>query len=426
MEKLKPILAGLKKNHFWILSGVVVLVLLFAWYQAYDGLPPDFDKNKSDVKKLFEEAGKIISRKTPGRTAPEKAQDKKKDLKQQFLALGKVVEQHQAADLVWPAGIGDEFRNLLNRQGRGGAWPAERLAEFQKVSAKEVQSLRQIIDAAEGPDTPGVQWDEASFKQFGDQYSTAPANADAMFEAQERLWVAQNVLHALAAPNAGALDKFNLPVSSIEVFQVGPQAAKDRVMFSIETNSQPAPAPAPAAAPAPVPAAAPGAAPAKKAPPAVAAPKTPPPPVKQVTGTKAYPIRVRARMDLGALAQVLGILANQRLVVVIEDVHFENTINLTRKEVAPPPIGGPAPAGGMAPMGGPMANGPMANGPMANGFVAGAPMAGGPMAPAPAPAAPEGPPSLVQVPRGTVVTIQATAYIANVADLNAIKVAIRD
>jgi hypothetical protein len=50
-----------------------------------------------------------------------------------------------------------------------------------------------------------------------------------------------------------------------------------------------------------------------------------------------------------------------------------------------------------------------------------APGPGGPEEPPAAPAAPEGPPHLVQVPRDSIVEIQATAYFVDTAQLEALK-----
>ncbi len=47
MDKLKPFLAGLRKHHFWILCGMVILIGLGIWKVATADLGAQFDTRAS-------------------------------------------------------------------------------------------------------------------------------------------------------------------------------------------------------------------------------------------------------------------------------------------------------------------------------------------------------------------------------------------
>lgn len=449
MEKLQPILSGLKKHHFWIVCVIAIGAILGGWYMAREDFPESFKKNKQEVQRKFDDVGRIRGKSIPGQTWPDEAGKKARSLHGELADAAKKLQAGPENE--WPKVLGKEFQGAVLKFGRAGKWPPERLEAYQKNAADEVDRLKKLVNPNDGPQAGGVQWAEDDFKQWRDQFVwAAPISADVMFEAQEKLWVAKAVLQSIVSTNEGATDRFNLPISTIEVFEVGPGALRNRPSRQIEVQAAPAPMPAHAAPPAGTLPAAPGAA-AKPPKSPVAPPPAPPAAVatvKPVSGLRAIPIRIRVKMNPDMLGRLEVAMVNHRGVpIIIDDVHFAHDVKLVRERgaheaVAAPPEaapGGPAAPGGNAaggPAGGPAA--PVAPAGLAAAAPGGPAGAGGPgVAAAPEnpggpgaaedPAAvPASPPHLVQVPRGSIVEIQATAYFVDLGQVEALKVAMSD
>lgn len=124
----------------------------------------------------------------------------------------------------------------------------------------------------------------------------------------------------------------------------------------------------------------------------------------------------------------IGVPVQNRLPIVIDDIYFTGEVKLVqeggpRVEPAPPAVGpnGP-PAGAAPPAPGTLVQAPAANPPGANlpgAHQAGQPAEKGPDRPASVP-------HLVQVPRGKVVELLATAYFVDMGQVEALKVAMND
>ena len=454
MEKLQPILSGLKKHHFWIVCVAAIGAILAGWYMALEELPQTFARNKQEVQRKFEEVSRIEIKQIPGQTWPDEASKRARAVHGELASAAKKLQAGQENE--WPKTLGNDFQNAVMKFGRTGKWPPERLEAFQKNAVDEVDRLKKLVNPNEGPQAGGVQWDEDDFKQWRDQFVWAtPITPEAMFEAQEKLWVAKAVLQSIVSSNEGSPDRFNLPVSAIEVFEIGPGALRNRPTRQIEVQaaSAPQPAPAPAAPHPTAPNAGPAAVPPAPAP--AAAPPKPPvaPPaavatIKPISGLRAIPIRIRVKMNPDILGRLEGALVNHRGVpIIIDDVYFQHDVKLVRERgarepVSPAPeagrdgpaapagnaVGGPAapPASRGAPVGfaaaGPGIH-PAASGP---GIAAAPGKPGGPAAEEDHAAVPASPPHLVQVPRGSIVEIQATAYFVDMGQVEALKVAMSD
>ena len=429
MEKLQPILSGLKKHHFWIVCVLAIGMVLAGWYMALDEIPPQFQKNKSAVSLLFQTAGDISGNtKLAGDAWPEEAEKKGRELHESLTTAARKFMQGHEVD-------------------RSKKSTPEALEKYQKIAPREFDQLRDQKGVGK------VQWDEAQLKQLRGQFEfPAVPTADAMHDAQEKLAVIRFVLSSIAGMNENAPDELNLPVSAIEVFQVGPAAQARPPRFVEGLAPPPPPTPAPAAAPAPgaappAPAKAPPKPPVRKGP-AVPAPAPPPPPptvaLRPATGLRPYPVRLRVKMNPDLVGRLMGhLLANQRVNLIVDDVLISNETR-TRAGIAPAAAPAPAPPAAAVPGAAPGAPArpnaappgarprgarpvppPVPGGAPAAVPGAPAPAGAAPGEPAPeepaAPLAPEKPPHLVQVPRGSVVEIQATAYFADLSQVEALK-----
>ena len=51
MDKVKVFLGHAKKQHFWVLWGLLLIVGLYSWYSAAGSLTKEFDDNKGVIEK---------------------------------------------------------------------------------------------------------------------------------------------------------------------------------------------------------------------------------------------------------------------------------------------------------------------------------------------------------------------------------------
>jgi hypothetical protein len=430
VEQLKPILEVLKKNHFWIVCVIAVGVILSGWYMAIGELETAFTPNKAAVNQLFKDFEKVNKPDLPGQSWPVEVEKRSRELHD--LIITNMESLHAKQDSQWPA-LGNDFVAVA-KSGRGGKWTPSLLEKYQKNMPKELAELHKIstfqVERPQGdpqagdnvneanPEKIAVEiWDPRSFETFKKQFEwSAPPAPEAVCEAQEKMWIAKAILRSVAAINKDATDKLNLPISAIEVFEIGPSALQNPALRTVESSvpRPTAPIAAPPSGPPGAPAATPGAP--KAAPKAAPAPApvAPPAVVRTAPGMRPYPVRLRMKMAPDTLPRFLNLLMNEKVLIIVDDLMFQNVVKTSRsgRPVVPaaPAVPGPRQVPGARPA----------------AAAPGAPPRPGagpepaPQEPGPPPVA-EGPPHLVQVPRDSVVELQATSYLVDMALVQAFK-----
>jgi len=338
VEKLQPIINGIKKHHFWMVCVAAVGAIVGGIYLAFNEMPESFQNNKRKVEAKFADERKISSRNIAAESWPADAEKKGRQLQEELTSTAKQLQVGQES--TWPAELGEKFAADAARLGRKGTWPAQRLEAYQKHAQEEFDRIVKIAE--------DVQWGEGVLSPLRDQFVwAAPITADVMFDSQEKLWVLEKILTSIAEVNKDAPDRLNLPVSAIEVLEIGPAALRTTEPRQIEMPGTPSAAAPVAAAPAgaapanappgaaPPPGPAPGAAPPAPAPAVPAA--APPPPVPAITGLRGVPVHLRMRMNPDVFGQLETALLNsgrldgvirERVPIVIDDVHFSGEVKL--------------------------------------------------------------------------------------------------
>jgi hypothetical protein len=345
MEQLRPILAGLKKYHFWILAGVCVIALLYCWNSAVSEVETQF---KTSQQKVTAEFGKITTLQGKGEFPNEnwatETKKKAEEVASQVNNASRTIIQTQESSFVWGDAFRKEFRD--NAAAKPPAeWDDEFVGEFIAVMPEEIKRLKTVMGAAQGPNQPGTIWADEDFDQLLKNFEgladlkwdTGPRKAriDAL---KHGYWLYENLARIIAAANqqseklaaadqalvdAGKLkeedahkhDEYNLPIHNVVELAIEGGATLKPEKWQI-AGGEPVP-------------------------PTIKVPET--------EGYVAKPVRIKVRMKIERLSWLLAACANADLPVDVLGVRIEKPRRLV--EVEPPkdenrPRGGVRPGGG--------------------------------------------------------------------------------
>ena len=295
MEKIKPILDLLKKHHFWLLSAICVVAMLYSWSSAVSDIQEKFAKNKMQVEGEFQKMQQLKSQTTfPNQEWEKKTLEKGEEVVKRVKTASQQIVKEEKSALTWSENFSELFRETAAAK-TPDQWPAEMLEEFRLVLPEEVKRLREVIGAAEGLNQPGVQWKDDDYNQLltGFTWETPPTNADVM-QRMTIFWLFENLANIVAKTNDGAADPFNLPIHDLEVLGVSGMANFDASEWrlaglpDISGGIQP----------------------------------------KPIAGYTAWPVRIRARMNLKYLNKLLAACANSDLPLEVQGLRFSHPSRL--------------------------------------------------------------------------------------------------
>jgi hypothetical protein len=112
MDQLKVALAVLKKHHFWVLCGVVILVAIAIWMVASQGLAKQFDERKSTIEGK-KQAAESIDPQPPNQDTIAKMSALTGRLKEHVLSAWQDQYALQKRNNPWPALLGREFLDYV-------------------------------------------------------------------------------------------------------------------------------------------------------------------------------------------------------------------------------------------------------------------------------------------------------------------------
>jgi hypothetical protein len=296
MDQLKAAMAWLAKYHFWVLSGLIVLVGLVVWFLATSDLNARYNTRKQKIDGDFQAMQGIQGEQQhPNERVIQATQAKQEDLKKKVMDAWRTLFKQQEEKNPWPDVLGQDFVNFIKSQPVDAEIPAHLRETYQNFIIQRFPKLLELIDvrrpkpgtkAAEKPSAAGeatggeseakptdftgmVFWDENNLKGIQEPYkwATQPSTLQVRM-AQEDLWVYEALLRIIKNTNEGARDYYKAPVRRIEAVEIGPAAAGafSRVgsvaTFGAAEGGEAAEGGAPAGEPAPPPEGDPNAAPA--------------------------------------------------------------------------------------------------------------------------------------------------------------------
>jgi len=285
MDKLKNVLAVLKKYHFWVLCGVVLVVALASWLLATDDLSQRYVARTSTLNKLLEDMRNIIAQHPnhPNADVNKEFNDKTVELKNLVLATWELLYQEQSAKNQLPEGLNENFKIAFKKLKPGEELAGEYRDHYQYFIDRHFPTLFDRIRVLRtkepeegepgegpGPREPGnfirpvaqggaegfehfegemgpgrgpafgfgtapsdkelvgiVEWDEADRERLLDRFrwQRRPTTLEVVL-AQEDLWVYEALLRVIEQTNAGAEEsrRFEAPVRRIDSLLIGRDA----------------------------------------------------------------------------------------------------------------------------------------------------------------------------------------------------------
>ncbi|MBN1394315.1 MAG: hypothetical protein JW959_04780 [Pirellulales bacterium] len=256
MDQLKPIIDAVKKYHFWVICGAVLLTVLVCWWMATGGLAAQYKQQASKIKGDFTAISGIPAD-HPNQANIDEIKKKHEALKKNVYDAWENLYREQKEKNPFPTDVlGENFRRQFE-----SLRPQEELALryrgiYQNYIQKYIPKLKEKVDALrpiEGaanvagagalgaPRLEGemgnsalrpeeqwtgvVAWNESDYGKLLNrfQWDQVPTTLEVVM-AQEDLWVYEALLGAIKNVNEGADNPNNASIKKIEALDLGKDA----------------------------------------------------------------------------------------------------------------------------------------------------------------------------------------------------------
>lgn len=272
MDKVKEIVAQLKKHYFWVLIGVVLVATVVVWFLATGDLRSRFSARQEAIKKRFDELQSIVgnSQHPNDKTIAYirnlvGSSDLPETLKGKVFTAWELLYREQKEKNQLPSTLGEGFKSEFESLGPTKRdLPAEFLELYQSFIDRHLPTLREMVrwrhpkdETVAGGTGPGgkattakptspfgrpmgeaggnvetlemvgvVDWDSASWERILAHFnwSVRPTTRQVVL-AQEDLWVYEALLRVIARTNEGATDQHQAAVKRIANLNIGRDAA---------------------------------------------------------------------------------------------------------------------------------------------------------------------------------------------------------
>jgi len=244
MDKVKIALALLKKHHFWVMTGMVILLSFVGWFVATSQLWKDYQTNKATIETKFKALAKINSEERENEKWIEGIEAETQRLKVKVrTAWDQVYTEQKTNVLTWPEVGGPRSRNkerLENLPPNAEIPPVIRRAYLNYIK-NEFPRLLKIVDARdehkekdkkganEEAETPHkVIWNEANQSAIFEKLNLEKVpDSQKVRDLQEDLWVYQALLKIVANLNEFSTGNYNAKVKEIQGLLIGGEAASE-------------------------------------------------------------------------------------------------------------------------------------------------------------------------------------------------------
>lgn len=272
MDKVKEILAQLKKHYFWVLIGVVLVASVVVWFLATGDLRSRFTARQEAIKKRFDELQSIVgnSQHPNDKTIAYVrgllgSSDLPETLKGKVFGAWELLYREQKEKNQLPSTLGEGFKSEFESLGPNKKdLPAEFLELYQSFIDRHLPTLREMVRWRHPKDESGatgvrpggetatakppapfgrplgeaggnvdavemvgvVDWDSTSWERILAHFnwSVRPTTQQVVL-AQEDLWVYEALLRVIARTNEGATDQHQAAVKRIANLNIGTDAA---------------------------------------------------------------------------------------------------------------------------------------------------------------------------------------------------------
>ena len=273
MDQVRTALLWLKRHHFWVLCGLIVMISLFSWMTASGKLRALFAKNESEIKAQFTSVKNVRS--DPFHPNEDVNTKQQAQTTEQAAAVGKLWEQlydrQRQHVLGWPEELSREFRAFVEKLQFGADIRSDLRNHYQNYIENHFPALPKEIEArpvdpsvtagAGGPggaefgrssaEMPGAigpngevlddnnyitEWSPADQAIIRDElnFREQPSSLK-IWVTQEDLWVYHNLLDVIAKTNKAANAT---RISNAAVQQIGELAVGSRAGVGSHTSGR--------------------------------------------------------------------------------------------------------------------------------------------------------------------------------------------
>ncbi|HEX4142823.1 MAG TPA: hypothetical protein VHY91_04670 [Pirellulales bacterium] len=243
MDKVKVALALLKKHHFWVMTGAVLLLSFIGWFLATSKLWAEYQTSKATIEGEFKALNKIQGEERENQKWIDGLDERTQKLKVKVReAWDKVYIEQKTNVLKWPEVLGPRTVARLERLGPTEEIPRDIRRAYLNYIQKEFPQLLEIVDARDahaekksGVTAPGdnrephaykLSWSGTNQREIFDKLNldSVPSSAKVR-EIQEDLWVYHALLKIVGNMNEFATGSYNAKVKEIQNLSIGADAS---------------------------------------------------------------------------------------------------------------------------------------------------------------------------------------------------------
>ncbi len=259
MDQVRTALAWLKKHHFWVLTGLAVLIALGCWWSAAGKMSAKYEADQKTIKGGFDTVQAVKSASFhANQTINDKEIGEIQTLSKSVAKLWQVLYDKQRENVLkWPTALSKEFRDAVEKMQFAEDIPRELRNNYQNYIELHFPELPKQISArpleaneAGGPGGPGefrrsyipntpggansgpedndyiCEWLDQSVIRDELNFPQRPSSLR-IWVTQEDLWVYHTLLDVIAKTNqaAGATRMSNAAVKVVYSLEVGSRAA---------------------------------------------------------------------------------------------------------------------------------------------------------------------------------------------------------
>ncbi len=148
MDQLKVFLAGLKKYHFWFLSGLVLLGGLVVWQIAAADWNSRYQTQKTALESTLTEVKNVASDAKPhNQKTVEVIQRRHGEQWQEVWTAWNQLFRDQQVKNPWPVQLGDEFLAWIENNKPDDTIPAQLCTVYALFVKQNVPLLRKLVNA---------------------------------------------------------------------------------------------------------------------------------------------------------------------------------------------------------------------------------------------------------------------------------------
>jgi hypothetical protein len=253
MDQLKVVLEAIKKHHFWVLNGLIVVVTLTLWALATSELAGSYRQRATKLDGSFAAMTGICGQPAhPNQNVVDEVKKRTTDLKWNVLESWQKLYDEQKANNVLPDALTADFKNAFENLEPGAEldnWHREEYQNFiQDHFADLFQSKLDVVRDAPRVDGQSggsdqtekiglVEWVEADRARIVEQFKwpRTPTTQEVV-DAQEDLWVYEALASIIKKTNEPETRRNLVPIKRIDTIQIGKGVVEEGTQVATSTT----------------------------------------------------------------------------------------------------------------------------------------------------------------------------------------------